>query len=795
MENKQTQAPNTIGEDFNINELLERYLNQWIWFLISVTIAILISFTYLRYAVSQYKATTSALIIDDRKGGMNELSAFSDLAVVSGGKSSVDNEIEILKSRTIISGAVKELALNVLYISKGRVKEEDIYKNSPIKIIFSETPVNFDKNNHVFFVKGITNSTYALFNNKEVKIGDFKYGQSVEEEGAKFSILKKVFFENTSWGDDFKINITILPLEDVAISYKKRMVITSLSKSSSIIEISIVDPVKEKAVDFLNQLIVVYNNSAISYKNLVYENTSKFIEKRINFITEELGGVEKQTEIFKKNNRVTDIATEAGLFVGNAASIEKQGIELETQLKVLQLMTDYVKKSSVSELIPPNVMSANNTSSGSIDQYNQLILERNRLLKNAGSKNVVIQNINKKLETLKINLISGLEQQKNTLKITISDLLKQNNLAVGKISQIPTLEKEARSLGRQQQIKETLYLYLLQKREETAIKLAVTAPNAKVIDEAKAENNRVSPNSQIIYLVAIILGLLVPFSILFLLDLFDTKIKGRFDIEGKMSIPFLGDVPHLDTDKEIVNATSRTGTAEALRIIRTNLEFMLNQVPEGTAKVIFSTSTVPKEGKTFVAVNLAATIAASGKKVLLLGMDIRNPKIDEYLQIPDRGVTNYLTSKDGKLEDYIVKQSGFEAFYVLPSGIIPPNPAELLMGKKVESLFNQLRKEYDYVIVDTAPISLVTDTAIIAKFADAFVYVVRANYLDKRMLNIPKNLYNDNKLPNMSILLNDTVSKKGYGYSYGYGYGYGVEEVKIPWYKKIANKFAKEVKS
>ena len=458
-------------------------------------------------------------------------------------------------------------------------------------------------------------------------------------------------------------------------------------------------------------------------------------------------------------------------------------------------MTDYVKKSSVSELIPPNVMSANNTSSGSIDQYNQLVLERNRLLKNAGSKNVVVQNINKKLETLKINLISGLEQQKNTLKITISDLLKQNNLAVGKISQIPTLEKEARSLGRQQQIKETLYLYLLQKREETAIKLAVTAPNAKVIDEAKAENNRVSPNSEIIYLVAIILGLLVPFSILFLLDLFDTKIKGRFDIEGKMSIPFLGDVPHSDTDKEIVNATSRTGTAEALRIIRTNLEFMLNQVPEGTAKVIFSTSTVPKEGKTFIAVNLAATIASSGKKVLLLGMDIRNPKIDEYMDIPDRGVTNYLTSKDGKLEDYIVKQSGFEAFYVLPSGIIPPNPAELLMGKKVESLFNQLRKEYDYVIVDTAPISLVTDTAIIAKFADAFVYVVRANYLDKRMLNIPKNLYNDNKLPNMSILLNDTVSKKGYGYSYGYGYGYGVEEVKIPWYKKIVNKFAKDVKS
>ena len=314
-------------------------------------------------------------------------------------------------------------------------------------------------------------------------------------------------------------------------------------------------------------------------------------------------------------------------------------------------------------------------------------------------------------------------------------------------------------------------LYLLEKREETAISFCVTEPNAKVIDAAHSSGNPVFPNRTLTYIIAIFAGLFLPFAVLYIISLLDTKIKSRNDIVNSTTIPFIGDIPNNKSDEKVVSTNSRTNIAEAIRIIRTNLEFLLTNNIEGQAKTIFLTSTFPKEGKTFVSVNLASTIALSGKKVLLIGMDIRNPKFDDYLNVPNKGVTNYLASNNGSnIEDYFVKMDGFDSFYVLPAGIIPPNPAELLMDKKVDEMFTSLKNKFDYIIVDTAPVSLVTDTLIIAKNADAFVYVARANFLDKRMLELPEKLYREKKLPNMSILLNDSITRKQYGYGYGYGY-------------------------
>ena len=277
---------------------------------------------------------------------------------------------------------------------------------------------------------------------------------------------------------------------------------------------------------------------------------------------------------------------------------------------------------------------------------------------------------------------------------------------------------------------------MLQKREEVGISLAVTAPKAKMIDEAKSKNSPIFPNSSLVLLIGLMSGLLIPFLIIYLVDLLDTKIKTRQDIENYTSIPFLGDIPKSDSEGEIINASSRSSSAEAIRIVRTNLEFMLNSVPEDKAKTIFVTSTMPKEGKTFVAINLASTIALTGRKVLLIGLDIRNPKIDKYLDIPAMGLTNYIVKSGQKIEDFIVKLEGFESLYVLPSGVIPPNPADLLLSPKVDEMFATLKQQFDYIVVDTAPISLVTDTLLVAKHADAFVYIVRANYLDKRLLKI-----------------------------------------------------------
>lgn len=772
-----------LDQNINIREQLEKYIIHWRWFVLGIFASLFLAFLYLRYTVPLYNATSTILVKDDRKGGLaSELSAFSDLGMLKGAKSNVDNEIEVIKSRKLIKKTLNELGFNVIYINEGRIKDGEIYNNCPIKILFYNQNTNFYNEFHQFRVISQTSNTFEVFIGSKL-FGTFKYGESIKYLTGNFTVVKdKVNTKDAL--KDFSIRVEVLPIEGLADNYRSRLKVMTLSKNTSVIELNFVDPIHFRAKDFLNALVKNYNKDAIEDKNFIAENTSKFIEQRLRLIYGELEGVEKDAESFKKTNRVTDITSEAGLFLENASEFEKREIETETQLKVVNTMIDYLKANKAENLIPANILTADVDASEVINQYNNLVLERNRLLKTAGEKNAVVLAVDKKIESLRYTVNASLQQLKTSLQIKKNDLARQNAVVEGRISQIPTQEKEFRIIARQQQVKEALYLYLLEKREETAISLAVTEPNAKVIDDANSSNSPVSPNRTVIYLIAFVLGGLIPFGIIYLINFFDNKVKSRLDIERNTTIPFIGDVPKADQPNEIIQLNSRTNTAEAIRIIRTNLEFLLKDVQEGFAKTIFVTSTFPKEGKTFVSVNLASTIALSDKKVLLVRLDIRNPKIDNYLQVPAVGFTNYLSSnKYNSIDELIVKIDNYSNFYVLPAGIIPPNPAELLMDKKVGKLFEELKTKFDYIIVDTAPVSLVTDTLIVGHLADAFVYVTRANYLDKRMLKLPQQLYNESKLPNMSILINDTDSQKGYGYGYGYGYGVEIEE-KV-WWKKL----------
>lgn len=797
MDSENNVPQNPFDNSLNIREQLTYYLGNWYWFIISVFLFLAGAYVYLRYTVPQYSASTILMLKDDKKGGVDsELTAFSDLGVLSSVKNNIDNEIEVIKSRTLIKSTIKDLGLNVSYVNEGRVKSEDLYKKSPIQFLVSRLNEGFENRTIAYKIVGESATSYSLYNRSEVKLGTFQYGQTIKlKEGNAVVLLtggKEKVMEKS-----FSISVIVRPLDAVTGSFKGRLGVKKVGDRTSVVELSIVDPVSEKAEDFLDALVRVYNQDVVNDKNLVFENTSRFINERLKIIADELDNVERSTEGFKIKHHVTDIASEATLFLNNASEFEKREIETETQLKVIATMTDYVNNSNRYELIPANVLTSDANASGLIDQYNQLILERNRLLKNGTPKNAVILTIDKKIESLRQNIKSSMARLKAALDIKKRDLAYQNALFNGKISKIPTLEREARVLGRQQQIKEQLYLYLLQKREETAISLAVTAPNAKVIDSALSSKSPVTPKRQSIYMSAMAIGLLLPLGVLYLLQMLDTKIKGRSDVESKLNIPILGDIPTSLSNEEIIEANSRTSAAEAVRIVRTNLEFMLNQVPDNVAKTVFVTSTVPKEGKTFVAVNLAGTIALSGKKVLLIGMDIRNPKLEDYLHLPKEGVTNYLSTKDLDIHSLIHRIPKYESFFVLPSGVIPPNPAELLMSSKVDVLFEQLKKEFDYIVVDTSPVHLVTDTLLIAQHADAFVYVVRANYLDKSLLRVPYQLHIEKKLPNMAMLINDTMINKGYGYGYGaygygYGYGYGVEVVKKSWLQRLRDRFKKE---
>jgi tyrosine-protein kinase Etk/Wzc len=779
------------NREFQIRNFIDHYLIHWKWFLVGVFICLTIAFIYLRYTTSQYRATATILVKDEKKGGMlSELSAFSDMGIETGLKNNVDNEIEILKSRTLIKNTVKKLHLNISMFIKGNIINTEMFEKTPITIHFIPKSTQFYETNTTLRFLETAPNTFQLENqfqsetSKNIFLNkkEFQYGELIATQNWNLIIAKnpsKLFKEYNR-----EITIQVSPMDDVVDGFRTRLNVNPLSKTSSVVEISLIDPVYEKAEVFLDNLIQIYNQDAITDKNQISENTSKFIAERLSLITRELDGVEQDVESFKKTNNLTDIDSEAKLFIEGSNTYDKKAVETEIQLNVVNSMLDYIKKSSTTDLLPTNLIVGEEDAAGIINMYNELVLDRNRILKSATIANPTILKMDQQIISLKQSLLSSLDRLKSNLIIQKRDLDTHKGIMDTKIEKIPVQERQFKVIARQQKIKEELYLYLLQKREETAISLSATEPNARVIDAAKASHIPVAPKKKIIYLVAFLIGILIPFGIIYLIDLLDTKIKSRLDLEGKTTIPYLGDIPTSDANTQIIKSESRTSSAEALRIIRTNLEFMLSKVPENQAKTLFLTSTFSKEGKTFVSVNLAATFALSGKKVLLIGMDIRNPKLDDYVTLPNQGLTNYLSHKDIAIEDLIIKQKGYENFHILPAGIIPPNPAELLLSQKVDALFKTIKSQYDYIIVDTAPVSLVTDTLLIAKHADCFLYVIRANFLEKRMLHIANDLYQEKKLPNMCLLLNDTDSTKGYGY----GYGYGIKSKKRPWYTKLWHK-------
>jgi tyrosine-protein kinase Etk/Wzc len=776
------------NREFLLRNFIDHYLVHWKWFLIGTLISFIIAFIYLRYTTPQFKATAIILVKDEKKGGMlSELSAFSDMGIESGLKNNLDNEIEILKSRTLIENTVKKLQLNISIFIKGNIIYSEMFKEKPINIHFIPKSVLFFETNTTLHFIEISPTTFQLEDQPEsessknsfLNKNEFQYGELITTQNWNLIITKNPskLFKATNR----EITIQVNSMDEVVDGFRKRLNINPLSKTSSVVELSLVDPVYEKAEVFLDNLIQIYNQDAITDKNQISENTSKFIAERLSLITRELDGVEQDVESFKKTNNLTDIDSEAKLFIEGSNTYDKKAVETEIKLNVVNSMLDYIKKSNNTDLLPTNLITGEEDAAGMINMYNELVLDRNRVLKSATVANPTVLKMDQQIASLKQNLLSSLDRLKSNLIIQKRDLYSHKGIMDTKIEKIPVQERQFKVIARQQKIKEELYLYLLQKREETAISLSATEPNARVIDAAKASHLPVAPKKKIIYLVAFLIGILIPFGIIYLSDLLDTKIKSRLDLEGKTTIPYLGDIPTSDANTQIIKSESRTSSAEALRIIRTNLEFMLSKVPENQAKTLFLTSTFSKEGKTFVSVNLAATFALSGKKVLLIGMDIRNPKLDDYISLPDQGLTNYLSNKDIALDDLIIKQKGYEDFYILPAGLIPPNPAELLLSQKVDTLFKTIKTQYDYIIVDTAPVSLVTDTLLIAKHADCFLFVIRANFLEKRMLNIANDLYMEKKLPNMCLLLNDTDSTKGYGY----GYGYGIKTKKKPWYKKL----------
>lgn len=773
----------------NIREEIDKYRIYWVWFVIGLFVALFLAFFYIKYYTPQYSASAFIMIKDNMKSGISEeLKAVSDLGIVgTGSTNNPENEIFIIKSRKIVGSMVDSLELNISYFEKGAVNTYETYNNSSIKMHFLKKDALYHSLDTAFMVSFLDDNKLQLKSTDEEVLKDVNFDEVIDSKKiGKFKIIKNSINKKKT-KDQKEVLVVIKPRKRVVSSYASRIQIANISENSSILSLKVVDPNKIKAENILDELIRQYNLDAVIDKNIVSNKTKNFIEDRLKSVGLELGLIQDNLKKYKNEFGITGQPKEAELAITSISEKDAILLQLNTKLSLIKWGQQLLEKqTNEDEILPTNLGFTDENNSESINAINQLILEKNILKRTAGKKNLNLIALKNRIKILKQNLHTNLSNLKASTEIQLKRANKDAVIGKNKVSQFPSIERGIVDIQRQQKIYSELYSYLLKKKEEIAISLAVAVPNAKIIDVAFGSDNPVFPNKKMIYLIAIFAGLLLPFLFIYIRILLDTKFHNRKDIESILDVPYIGDIPHADfVDKIIVKKETRTCTAEAFRILRTNLNFMLPKTSNSVGgNVIFLTSTISGEGKSFVSMNLAATLALTNKKVLLLGLDLRAPKITEYLEIPDRkGITNYILDDKLTVNDLKYTTPELENVDIISSGLIPPNPSELLSNKRLKELFEIVRKDYDFVIADTAPISLVTDTLLIADYADLFLYVARANFLDKRMLVVPKTLYTEKKLSNMAIVLNDTDSKRGYGYGYGY------IETKKPFYKRILGLF------
>lgn len=777
---------NEEKSSFDFAVIYTTLILNWKWFVLSLIICLGAAHIYLRYAIPIYQAAAKLLIKEEQNGRRgNSIQSSANLGIISN-SNGIDNEMEILKSRTLAQQAVYDLKLYTTYRHEGRIKDHLIYGEQEVNVDMDyehlkklNAPMSFKitregRNYHVvgsYFVPIDDNS----YNPGSVTV-DKVITALPATLGTRVGMVKFTQNGNYMLRDGESLKVTMIAPEIAAGKYVGSLSVSPSTKATSIAQLVITDEIPQRAIDYLKQLAIVYNRQANEDKNQIAVRTEQFINQRLEKINAELGNTEGQLENYKKRNNMVQLSMNASTAFSNADSYAQKLNEANTQVALLDELTKYMNEpSNRHQPIPSNVGLNDASATSLINKYNEIALQRNQLLHSASESSPTVTPLTSQLDDLQASIKRAMSQARAGLNIQRNSIASQQGKYQGQISNTPEQERILTQIGRQQEVKSGLYLMLLQKREENSISLAATADKGKLIDNPVFAG-KVTPKDSIILMIAFGLGLAIPALILFLLAFFRYKIEGHDDVAKLTKLPIIADVAiasdRAKTKADIVVHENKNNLMEEIfRSLRTNLQFLMKEHD----KVILMTSTTSGEGKTFIASNVAISFALLGKKVVLVGLDIRKPRLAELFEIDDHhhGITNLLI-KDNITWDDVNKQivnSGVNSnLDLLMAGPVPPNPGELVTRKSLEETMDILKEHYDYIIIDTAPVGLVTDTLALGRIANATVYVCRADYTQKSSFGLINGLAYEKKMPNMSIVLNGVdLSKKKYGYYYGYG--------------------------
>ena len=816
MNNQPSFETNTSSEDstFTIKEIAYLCLAHWQWFVISLAVCLGVAVIYLLRTPLTYQRTASFLVKNDSKSRTSSgdvSSMFSEMGF-SGGQNNVYNELYVILSPATLLEAGKRLNCDVEYYISGTFHKEALYgKTLPIKVIFHDlepyqtaaftvTPMGNNKYELTDIAASAPQDTTGagLFGGRKAKPASSnkpitgEYNKQIKTPIGRITIAPATCFAGFASGSK-PVFVRRMSLNSMAGIIKSRLTGDITDKKSTTIELAYKDILPQRAEDILNMIITVYKESWIEDKNLITVATSNFITERLGVIERELGDVDENISSYKSSHLLPDVEAASNLYMQQSKDNATKILQFSTQRSICNYVKRYLtEESKKNQVLPVNSGIENGAIDGQIGEYNTILLQRNSLVSNSSENNPLVQDLDRNLASQRSVILSSINNLIMSIDTQISHLEQSESRTTSQIASNPNQAKYLQSVGRQQKVKEALYLFLLQKREENELSQAFTAYNTRVISEPSGNLSPVAPRRNVILLIAFAIGLAIPLAFIYFREATNTKVRGRKDLD-ELNVPFLGEIPQYrgkskhrwwqvkrpaEQRRVVVKPGKRDVINEAFRVLRTNIEFVSQNNP-GNANVILMTSFNMGSGKSFLSINIAKSFAIREQKVLVIDGDLRHGSASEYVDSPEKGLTDYLCGKVTDLNEIIVTDQNVEGMNVLPMGTMPPNPTELLYSERLAAMFDTLRKQYDYIFIDCPPVEIVADAQILEQYADRVIFVVRSGLLERSMVKELQKLYDDKKHKNMSIILNGTEDNGGHYYSkygyyrYGYGYGYG----------------------